>query len=215
MAAAPAFEPSTGHVRPNRSIRAKTCPQTYLQRRESLSLLIILPSSGLGHLARRRSGGNRARARSHLRTLTRRREQKAQRIWSCSQHVSREHRTARRCGDDVSQNEHEDGLLSEFMAKRSRTDAPWVATIIKAGMAIVFLLPGDPIWLIAVEPHLSHPGLACRMVAVLAPCRDSPGMDHGPYRRARGMITLGLLRGRCQPDAWTISPPCDARVDCG
>jgi amino acid transporter len=43
----------------------------------------------------------------------------------------------------------EDGLLPEFMAKRSRTDAPWVATLITAGMAIVFLLIGDPVWLIA------------------------------------------------------------------
>src|SRR5207253_129253 len=44
----------------------------------------------------------------------------------------------------------EDGLLPEFMAKRSGTDAPWVTTLITAGMAIAFLLIGDPVWLIAI-----------------------------------------------------------------
>jgi amino acid transporter len=56
----------------------------------------------------------------------------------------------------------EDGLLPEFMSKRSRTDAPWVATLITAGMAIVFLLIGDPIWLIAAANLTISSALACR-----------------------------------------------------
>src|SRR5207237_9635657 len=43
----------------------------------------------------------------------------------------------------------EDGLLPRVFALRSRTDAPWVATLITAGMAIALLLTGDPTWVIA------------------------------------------------------------------
>src|SRR5207247_4438959 len=43
----------------------------------------------------------------------------------------------------------EDGLLPRLLALRSRTDTPWVATMLTAGMAIVLLLIGDPTWLLA------------------------------------------------------------------
>ena len=38
----------------------------------------------------------------------------------------------------------EDGLLPLVFARRARSDAPWVATLFTAGMAILFLLLGDP-----------------------------------------------------------------------
>src|SRR5882724_1177816 len=43
----------------------------------------------------------------------------------------------------------EDGLFPRFLAWRSRTDCPWAATFLTAVMAVIFLLIGDPIWLIA------------------------------------------------------------------
>ena len=43
----------------------------------------------------------------------------------------------------------EDGLLPRFLAWRSTTDCPWAATLLTASMAIIFLIMGDPIWLIA------------------------------------------------------------------
>ena len=39
--------------------------------------------------------------------------------------------------------------MPEFLARRSRTDAPWAATLLTAGMAVRFLLIGTPVWLIA------------------------------------------------------------------
>ena len=86
----------------------------------------------------------------------------------------------------------EDGLLPEFMAKRSRTDAPWVATLITAGMAIVFLLIGDPIWLIAAANLTYLIGIGMPNIAVWLLRRNEPEMTR-PYRAPRGTIALGLL----------------------
>lgn len=86
----------------------------------------------------------------------------------------------------------EDGLLPEFMAKRSRTDAPWVTTIITAAMAIAFLLIGDPVWLIAAANLTYLIGIAMPNVAVWLLRRNHPEMVR-PYRAPRGMITVGLF----------------------
>ena len=43
----------------------------------------------------------------------------------------------------------EDGLLPRFLGWRSATDCPWAATLLTASMAILFLVIGDPVWLIA------------------------------------------------------------------
>ena len=94
----------------------------------------------------------------------------------------------------------EDGLLPEFMAKRSRTDAPWVATLITAGMAIAFLLIGDPVWLIAAANLTYLIGIAMPSVAVWLLRRNHPEMAR-PYRAPRGTITLGLLAA----GAWALS----------
>src|SRR6266704_5764235 len=42
----------------------------------------------------------------------------------------------------------EDGLLPRLLALRNRTDTPWTATLLTAGMAILLLLTGDPTWVI-------------------------------------------------------------------
>jgi PAS domain S-box-containing protein len=87
----------------------------------------------------------------------------------------------------------EDGLLPEFLAKRSRaTDAPWAATVLTAAMAIAFLLIGDPVWLIAAANLTYLIGIALPSVAVWLLRRNEPQMTR-PYRAPRGTILLGLL----------------------
>ncbi len=94
----------------------------------------------------------------------------------------------------------EDGLLPEIMGKRSRTDAPWVATIITAGMAIVFLFIGDPIWLIAAANLTYLIGISMPNIAVWLLRRDAPEMVR-PYRAPRGTIGLGLFAA----GVWTLT----------
>ena len=86
----------------------------------------------------------------------------------------------------------EDGLLPRIFALRSRTDAPWVATLITAGMAIVFLLTGDPTWVLAAANLTYLIGICLPSVAVWLLRRDAPEMPR-LYRAPRGTIVLGLL----------------------
>ena len=86
----------------------------------------------------------------------------------------------------------EDGLLPRSFALRSRTDAPWVATILTASMSTLFLLIGDPIWLIAAANFTYLIGIALPSVAVWILRRDSPELPR-PYRAPRGTVTLGLI----------------------
>ena len=85
----------------------------------------------------------------------------------------------------------EDGLVPRVLALRSRTDVPWVATLLTASMAIAFLLIGDPIWLIAAANFTYLISIALPSVAVWLLRRDEPHR-HRPYRAPRGTITLGL-----------------------
>jgi two-component system, sensor histidine kinase len=94
----------------------------------------------------------------------------------------------------------EDGLLPEVLALRSRTDAPWVATLLTAGMSISFLLLGDPIWLIAAANFTYLIGICLPNVAVWLLRRDAPAMER-PYRAPRGFINLGLVAA----SVWGIS----------
>jgi len=85
----------------------------------------------------------------------------------------------------------EDGLLPEFLAKRSRHDAPWVATVATAVMSIAFLLIGDPVWLIAAANLTYLVGIAMPNVAVWLLRRSHPDLPR-PYRAPWGTIMLGL-----------------------
>ena len=85
----------------------------------------------------------------------------------------------------------EDGLLPRSLALRSRTDAPWVATLLTAAMSIAFLLIGDPIWLIAAANFTYLISIALPSVAVWLLRRDDP-QRHRPYRAPKGTIRLGL-----------------------
>ncbi len=86
----------------------------------------------------------------------------------------------------------EDGLLPSVLARRSRTDTPYVATISTAGMAIVFLLIGDPTWLIAAANLTYLISICLPSVAVWLLRRNASTMKR-LYRAPRGTIVLGLL----------------------
>ena len=86
----------------------------------------------------------------------------------------------------------EDGLLPEFMAKRSKTDAPWVTTLLTAAWAIIFLLIGDPVWLIAAANLTYLIGIGMPNIAVWLLRKDQPTMER-PYRAPRGTIMLGVV----------------------
>jgi signal transduction histidine kinase len=94
----------------------------------------------------------------------------------------------------------EDGLLPEMIARRSRTDAPWVATLITAGVAIACLFIGVPLWLIAAANFTYLISIALVSVAVWLLRRDQPDLPR-PYRAPRGTIVLGLCAG-C---VWTLT----------
>lgn len=86
----------------------------------------------------------------------------------------------------------EDGLAPRFLSKRMSTDTPYLATLVTAGFAIVFLLIGDPIWLIAAANFTYLIGICMPSVAVWLLRRDAPDASR-PYRAPRGTIGLGLV----------------------
>ena len=85
----------------------------------------------------------------------------------------------------------EDGLLPRFLALRSRTDCPWAATVLTAGMAIIFLLMGDPLWMIAAANFTYLISICMPNLAAWLLRRDMPHLAR-PYRAPPGMIGLGL-----------------------
>ncbi len=85
----------------------------------------------------------------------------------------------------------EDGLLPRFLSLRSRTDTPWAATLLTAGMAILFLLAGDPIWLVAAANLTYLLGIGLPSIAVWLLRRDDPDRPR-PWRASRGLVELGL-----------------------
>jgi diguanylate cyclase (GGDEF)-like protein len=86
----------------------------------------------------------------------------------------------------------EDGLLPRFLAWRSNTDCPWAATVLTATMASIFLLMGDPIWMIAAANFTYLISICMPNVAVWLLRRDMPDAAR-PYRAPRGFIGLGIL----------------------
>jgi diguanylate cyclase (GGDEF)-like protein/PAS domain S-box-containing protein len=85
----------------------------------------------------------------------------------------------------------EDGLLPRILARRSRTDCPWVSTVLTATMSIAFLLIGDPIWMIAGANLTYLISICMPSVAVWLLRRDAPEMSR-PYRAPRFTVELGL-----------------------
>lgn len=85
----------------------------------------------------------------------------------------------------------EDGLLPRFLSLRSATDCPWAATLMTATFSIIFLLIGDPIWMIAGANFTYLISVCMPNVAAWLLRRDMPEAA-GPYRAPRGTIGLGL-----------------------
>ncbi|MEI6235171.1 MAG: amino acid permease [Planctomycetota bacterium] len=94
----------------------------------------------------------------------------------------------------------EDGLLPESLALRNRTDSPWVATIVTATFAILFLLMGDPVWLIAAANLTYLIGIAMPNIAVGLLRWNEPRLER-PYRAPRGTILLGV----CAAGVWALT----------
>ena len=95
----------------------------------------------------------------------------------------------------------EDGLLPRVLGWRmSKTDAPWVATCLTAGMSILFLLTGDPTWVIAAANLTYLIGICLPSVAVWLLRRNEP-LRERPWRAPRFTIGLGLIAA----GAWGVS----------
>ncbi len=94
----------------------------------------------------------------------------------------------------------EDGLLPRLFGRRSRRDVPWFATCLTAGMSVIFLIIGDPVWMIAAANLTYLIGISLPSVAVWLLRRHSPQL-HRPYRAPRGTIMAGLAAA----GAWGVS----------
>ena len=86
----------------------------------------------------------------------------------------------------------DDGVAPRFLSKRLPTDAPWAAILLTAGFAILFLMIGDPIWLIAAANFTYLIGIGLPSVAVWLLRRDQPNADR-PFRAPNLTIYLGLI----------------------
>ena len=87
----------------------------------------------------------------------------------------------------------DDGLLPRFLSLRyKRTDCPWAATALTAVSAIVFLIAGDPVWMIAAANFTYLIGICMPNIAAWLLRRDMPDARR-PYRAPRGTIVLGVI----------------------
>src|SRR4029078_2096126 len=87
----------------------------------------------------------------------------------------------------------DDGLLPRFLSLRYKpTDCPWAATALTAGSAIVFLIAGHPVWMIAAANSTYLIGICMPNIAAWLLRRDMPDAVR-PYRAPRGTIRLGVI----------------------
>ncbi len=85
----------------------------------------------------------------------------------------------------------DDGLVPRTLGRRNRHDAPWVATLLTAGMAILFLQSGVPTWIIAAANFCYLIAIGLPSVAVWLLRRDAPERTR-PYVAPRGWIVAGV-----------------------
>ncbi|MGS0984797.1 amino acid permease [Burkholderia glumae] len=85
----------------------------------------------------------------------------------------------------------DDGFAPRWLAVRNRRDVPVHATLVTAGFALVFLLIGDPIWLVAAANFTYLIGIAAPSIAVWLLRRNAPEALR-PYRAPRHTIGLGV-----------------------
>jgi signal transduction histidine kinase len=95
----------------------------------------------------------------------------------------------------------EDGLLPRMLEWRLPiSDAPWTATLLTSGMSILFLLAGDPTWLVAAANLTYLIGISLPNVAVYLLRKDEPDLPR-PYRSSNLMLRMGLVAAVC----WMVS----------
>jgi len=87
----------------------------------------------------------------------------------------------------------DDGLLPRVLSLRLKaTDCPWAATTLRATAAIIFLIAGDPVWMIAAANFTYLIGICMPNIAAYLLRRDLPDAER-PYRAPRGTIMLGVI----------------------
>jgi diguanylate cyclase (GGDEF)-like protein len=94
----------------------------------------------------------------------------------------------------------EDGLLPRFLAWRTTTDCPWAATFLTAGIAIIFLTMGVPLWMIAAANFTYLISICMPNIAAWLLRRDLPDAER-PYRAPWGTIVLGVVAA----SIWALS----------
>lgn len=189
--AAPAFEAATCHVGetidPNRNVPRAMLASAFM----AAIYFIVIPVVWLGVLGAEPLGGDLATVLGPTFAPWLGSSAKAAAIWFMMFNMF--HGTmqplagAARTLSQLS----EDGLAPRFLARRLRTDAPWVATLVTAGFAILFLVIGDPIWLVAAANFTYLIGICLPSVAVWLLRRDAPERPR-PYRAPRGTVALGV-----------------------
>jgi len=91
----------------------------------------------------------------------------------------------------------EDGVLPSVLGWRLKlTDAPWVATSFTAGVEIVLLYVGSPIWFIAAANFTYLISICAPSIVVWKLRRDAPRRER-PYRAPQWAINLGLAAACC------------------
>jgi amino acid transporter len=87
----------------------------------------------------------------------------------------------------------DDGLLPRFLSLLLKaTDCPWAATTLTATAAIIFLIAGDPVWMIAAANFTYLIGICMPNIAAYLLRRDQTDAER-PYRAPRGTIMLGII----------------------
>lgn len=86
----------------------------------------------------------------------------------------------------------EDGLLPRMIAWRNRFDVPFVSTLLTGGMAIAFLIAGDPVSVVAAANLTYLIGIALPSIAVWLLRRHQPNR-YRPYRAPKYTIGLGVV----------------------
>ena len=167
--------------------RRATCPRAMFASAGMASLYFVaLPVIWLG-VARREALDGRAdaTARPDVRAAAGRRRPRRPRSgsWSSTCSTARCSRSpARRARCRSSPRTASCRACS---AARNRPDAPWVATLLTAGMAIAFLLAGDPVWVIAAANFTYLIGISLPSVAVWLLRRNAPELAAPVPRAAR------------------------------
>jgi len=190
--AAPAFEQATSHVGETIDFKRNVPRAVYLSAALAGLYFVVLPVVWLGTLGAEPLGKDLALELGPTFAPLLGASAKAAAIWFMVFNMLHGTLAPLAGASRVLAQLSEDGLLPESLAQRNQNDAPWVATILTALMAIAFLWIGDPIWLIAAANLTYLIGIALPNVAVWLLRRNEPDLVRH-YRAPRGTIYLGLI----------------------